>query len=99
MPVADTLELGQMQAAYKAAVEEWIAAIKQEEALKSVNSAQSYLQASVLNACSQSGSLANFGYVLVCRATCTQNPSVGGMNQRVRGFFSRIAHELANDTA
>jgi len=33
----DTLELDQMQAAYKSAVEEWIAAIKQEEALASVN--------------------------------------------------------------
>jgi hypothetical protein len=33
----ETLELDQMQAAYKAAVEEWIAAIKQEEALASVN--------------------------------------------------------------
>jgi hypothetical protein len=33
----DNLELDQMQAAYKAAVEEWIAAIKQEEALASVN--------------------------------------------------------------
>jgi sulfur carrier protein ThiS len=33
----DALELDQMQNAYKAAVEEWIAAIKQEEALASVN--------------------------------------------------------------
>jgi hypothetical protein len=33
----DTPELDQMQAAYKAVVEEWIAAIKQEEALASVN--------------------------------------------------------------
>jgi hypothetical protein len=33
----DTVELDQMQAAYKAAVEEWIAAIKAEEALASVN--------------------------------------------------------------
>jgi hypothetical protein len=33
----DTLELDKMQSAYKAAVEEWIAAIKQEEALASVN--------------------------------------------------------------
>jgi hypothetical protein len=33
----DTLELDQMQSAYKAAVEEWIAAIKKEEALASVN--------------------------------------------------------------
>ncbi len=32
----DTIELDQMQAAYKAAVEQWIAAIKQEEALASV---------------------------------------------------------------
>ena len=32
----DTSELDQMQAAYRAAVEEWIAAIKQEEALASV---------------------------------------------------------------
>ena len=32
-----TLKLDQMQGAYKAAVEEWIAAIKQEEALASVN--------------------------------------------------------------
>jgi len=34
---SDTLDLDQMQAAYHAAVEEWIAAIKQEEALASVN--------------------------------------------------------------
>jgi hypothetical protein len=33
----DTPELDNMQAAYKAAVEEWIAAIEQEEALASVN--------------------------------------------------------------
>lgn len=33
----DTSELDQMQNAYRAAVEEWIAAIKQEEALASVN--------------------------------------------------------------
>ncbi len=33
----DTLELDQMQGAYRAAVEEWIAAIRQEEALASVN--------------------------------------------------------------
>jgi hypothetical protein len=33
----DTLKLNQMQAAYKAAVEEWISAIKLEEALASVN--------------------------------------------------------------
>ncbi|HTW35723.1 MAG TPA: hypothetical protein VMD53_13985 [Rhizomicrobium sp.] len=31
------LELDQMQKAYKAAVEQWIAAIKHEEALASVN--------------------------------------------------------------
>jgi hypothetical protein len=34
---ADTSALDQMQHAYQAAVEEWIAAIKQEEALASVN--------------------------------------------------------------
>lgn len=33
----NTSELDQMQAAYKAAVEEWIVAIKEEEALASVN--------------------------------------------------------------
>jgi hypothetical protein len=33
----DTLELDKMQTAYKAAVEEWIAVIKQEEALASVD--------------------------------------------------------------
>jgi hypothetical protein len=33
----DTSELDQMQTVYKAAVEEWVAAIKQEEALASVN--------------------------------------------------------------
>jgi hypothetical protein len=33
----DTSELDQMQGAYKAAVEEWIAAIRQEEALASVD--------------------------------------------------------------
>ena len=33
----DTSVLDQMQAAYKAAVEEWIDAIKEEEALASVN--------------------------------------------------------------
>jgi len=33
----DLSELDQMQAAYKAAVEEWIDAIKQEEALASVD--------------------------------------------------------------
>jgi hypothetical protein len=35
--MSEHLELDQMQAAYKAAVEEWIAAIKEEEALASVN--------------------------------------------------------------
>jgi hypothetical protein len=34
---SNTLDLDQMQAAYHAAVEEWIAAIKQEETLASVN--------------------------------------------------------------
>jgi hypothetical protein len=33
----DTLELDRMQNAYRAAVEDWIAAIKAEEALASVN--------------------------------------------------------------
>jgi hypothetical protein len=33
----DALVLDQLRGAYKAAVEEWIAAIKQEEALASVN--------------------------------------------------------------
>jgi hypothetical protein len=33
----DSLELDQIQNAYKAAIEEWIAAIKQEEDLASVN--------------------------------------------------------------
>jgi hypothetical protein len=33
----DTLELDQMQTAYRAAVEEWITAIKKEEALALVN--------------------------------------------------------------
>jgi hypothetical protein len=33
----DTRALDQLQAAYKAAVEEWISAIKREEALASVN--------------------------------------------------------------
>jgi len=33
----ETLELDRLQSAYKAAVEEWIAAIRQEEALASVN--------------------------------------------------------------
>lgn len=33
----DALELDQLQTAYKAAVEEWITAIKHEEALASVN--------------------------------------------------------------
>jgi hypothetical protein len=36
MPQDDS-QLDEMQAAYKAAVEEWIAAIRQEEALASVN--------------------------------------------------------------
>ncbi|MCV3207377.1 hypothetical protein OHD62_12070 [Mesorhizobium sp. YC-39] len=36
MPV-DTSDLDQLQSAYKAAVEEWIAAIRQEEDLVSVN--------------------------------------------------------------
>jgi hypothetical protein len=35
--VADTSELDRLQSAYKAAVEAWIAAIRQEEALASVN--------------------------------------------------------------
>ena len=35
--MSEHLDLDQMQATYKAAVEEWIAAIKQEEALASVN--------------------------------------------------------------
>jgi hypothetical protein len=35
--VDDNLKLDQMQATYKAAVEEWIAAIREEEALASVN--------------------------------------------------------------
>jgi len=34
---AETSELDQMQRAYQSAVEEWIGAIKQEEALASVN--------------------------------------------------------------
>jgi len=33
----DTSELDQMQSAYKAAVEDWLTAIRQEEALASVN--------------------------------------------------------------
>ena len=33
----DTSELDQLQSAYKAAVEEWIVAIRREEALASVN--------------------------------------------------------------
>jgi len=37
MEDADTLDLNRMQGAYKAAVEEWLAAIKEEEALASVN--------------------------------------------------------------
>jgi hypothetical protein len=35
--MSESAELDQMQAAYKAAVEEWITAIKQEETLASVN--------------------------------------------------------------
>lgn len=35
--MSDHLDLDKMQAAYQAAVEEWIAAIRQEEALASVN--------------------------------------------------------------
>jgi len=35
--MSEHLDLDQMQAAYRAAVEEWIATIKQEEALASVN--------------------------------------------------------------
>jgi hypothetical protein len=35
--MSDTSELDQMQVAYRAAVEEWITAIKEEEALASVN--------------------------------------------------------------
>jgi hypothetical protein len=35
--MSEHLDLDQMQAAYKAAVEEWIVAIKQEETLASVN--------------------------------------------------------------
>lgn len=35
--MSEHLELDQMQAAYKAAVEEWITAIKHEEELASVN--------------------------------------------------------------
>jgi hypothetical protein len=37
LTMSEHLDLDQMQAAYQAAVEEWIAAIKQEEALASVN--------------------------------------------------------------
>ena len=33
----DVTELDRLQAAYKAAVEEWLSAIRQEEALASVN--------------------------------------------------------------
>jgi hypothetical protein len=33
----DLLELDKLQASYKAAVEEWVSAIEQEEALASVN--------------------------------------------------------------
>ena len=35
--MSEHVDLDQMQASYKAAVEEWITAIKQEEALASVN--------------------------------------------------------------
>jgi len=35
--MSEHLDLDQMQAAYRAAVEDWIASIKQEEALASVN--------------------------------------------------------------
>ncbi|MGA2486623.1 MAG: hypothetical protein ABSF49_11600 [Roseiarcus sp.] len=35
--MADQAELDRMQAAYKAAVEDWIKAIREEEALASVN--------------------------------------------------------------
>ena len=35
--VGEITDLDQMQSAYKAAVEEWIAAIRQEEALAAVN--------------------------------------------------------------
>jgi hypothetical protein len=35
--MSEHLDLDQMQASYKAAVEEWVAAIKEEEALASVN--------------------------------------------------------------
>lgn len=35
--MSEHLDLDQMQAAYRAAVEEWITAIKQEEELASVN--------------------------------------------------------------
>ena len=35
--MSDHLDLDKMQAAYQAAVEEWIAAIRHEEALASVN--------------------------------------------------------------
>jgi hypothetical protein len=37
--MSEHLDLDQMQVAYKAAVEKWIAAIKQEEALASVDHA------------------------------------------------------------
>ncbi len=37
MTQEDTAELDRMQSAYKAAVEEWIGAIREEEALASVN--------------------------------------------------------------
>jgi hypothetical protein len=35
--MSDHLDLDKMQAAYRAAVEEWVAAIREEEALASVN--------------------------------------------------------------
>jgi hypothetical protein len=37
LPMSDHLDLDKMQAAYQAVVEEWIAAIRHEEALASVN--------------------------------------------------------------
>ena len=41
----DITELDKMQAAYKAAVEEWIAAIREEEALASVNHSEAEVDA------------------------------------------------------
>jgi hypothetical protein len=41
----NALDLDQMQNAYKAAVEEWIAAIKQEEALDSIAEVDKWEQA------------------------------------------------------